>query len=172
MNVNFPESAVQKATDDYVRDLYEKKGKNSKTDVSEQKPQSTSSISFSLISVAYADEGFKVDSPKAKEIKARLRKYVDDVIAQKRNGSIGETNDGFLVIKNKTLSPLLKKKVEAIVKNDNSARLELYHEIVDANGLAAARIDSIEQSFARSFQSMSPSGTWIQNSEGVWSQKP
>lgn len=166
VNVNFPESAVQKATDDYVHDLYEKKEKGK----TEQK--AAASASWSLISSAYAGEGFHVNSPKAQELKQKMRALVPEIIAQKKNGNLGETNDGLLAVKGKNIAPLLMKKVEKLVKDENQTRKELYAEIVRSNGLEQSRLATVQKSFSRSFQSISPSGTWIQDSEGGWSQKP
>ncbi len=173
MNVNFPESAVQKATDDYVRDLYRAKEKGKVTPGTEQGTSPASKVSsfFSLVSVAYADD-FKVQSAKADEIKARLRSRLDDLISQKRSGAIGESYDGKLVLKATGLPPLLMKKVKTLVDEDNADRLALYKEVAQINGLGGSGVTTVEKSFARSFQSLSPSGTWIQDSDGNWSKKP
>jgi uncharacterized protein YdbL (DUF1318 family) len=175
VNVNFPESAVQKATDDYVRDLYRAKEKGKTTPGSEQTAAPTSKLTsfFSsiLIESAYADD-FKVQSTKADQIKARLKSRLDDLISQKRSGNVGESNDGKLVVKATGLPPLLMKKVKTLVDEDNSDRMDLYKEVANLNGLGSSGISTVQKSFARSFQSLSPSGTWIQDSDGNWTKKP
>jgi len=174
VNVNFPESAVQKATDDYVRDLYRAKEKGKVTPPSNEQsasPASKLTSFFSLVSEAYADD-FRVQSAKADEIKARLKSRLDDLISQKRSGNVGESNDGKLVVKATGLPPLLMKKVKTLVTEDNSDRMELYQEVARINGLGSSGIATVEKSFARSFQSLSPSGTWIQDSDGNWTKKP
>jgi uncharacterized protein YdbL (DUF1318 family) len=175
VNVNFPESAVQKATDDYVRDLYRAKEKGKTTPGSDQSSAPASKVSsffsFSLIGEAYADD-FKVQSPKADQIKARLRSRLDDLIAQKRSGNVGESNDGKLVVKATNLPPLLMKKVKTLVEQDNADRMDLYKEVANLNGLGSSGTATVQKSFARSFQSLSPSGTWIQDSDGNWTKKP
>jgi uncharacterized protein YdbL (DUF1318 family) len=174
VNVNFPESAVQKATDDYVRDLYKAKEKG-KTPGSEPTaaPASklTSFFSSILIESAYADD-FKVQSAKAEAIKARLKSRLDDLISQKRSGNVGESNDGKLVVKATGLPPLLMKKVKTLVDEDNSDRMDLYKEVANINDLGSGGVSTVQKSFARSFQSLSPSGTWIQDSDGNWTRKP
>ncbi|MFL5812795.1 MAG: DUF1318 domain-containing protein [Bdellovibrionia bacterium] len=174
VNVNFPENAVQKATDDYVRDLYRAKEKG-KAPGSEQGTAPTSKLTsfFSsiLIESAYADD-FKVQSAKADEIKARLKSRLDDLISQKRSGNVGESNDGRLVVKATGLPPLLMKKVKTLVDEDNSDRMDLYKEVATLNGLGSSGVSTVQKSFARSFQSLSPSGTWVQDSDGNWTKKP
>lgn len=175
VNVNFPESAVQKATDDYVRDLYKAKEKGKPAPSSEQSstPASKLTTFFSkvLIQDAYADD-FKVQSAKADTIKARLKSRLDDLISQKRSGNVGESNDGKLVVKAAGLPPLLMKKVKTLVDEDNSDRMDLYKEVANLNGLGGSGISTVQKSFARSFQSISPSGTWVQDSDGNWTRKP
>src|SRR3954470_20952661 len=64
VNVNFPESAVQKATDDYVRDLYRAKEKGKPAAPAAKKESSFEMPS--LINSAMADDDvFKVSTDKA-----------------------------------------------------------------------------------------------------------
>lgn len=178
VNVNFPESAVQKATDDYVRDLYRAKEKGKTPTDSKELEKKTSLFPFSnpFMSVAQAAEAegvFKVDSDGALKIQKSLASRVDEVIEQKRQGLLGETNDGELEIHDKTkVKPLLLKKLEKLVADENHDRSALYHEVLKTNNLADARIKNIQKSFARSFQAESPSKTWVQDSDGKWAQKP
>ncbi len=179
VNVNFPESAVQRATDDYVRELYRAKSNKGGKPGTEETPATPapakSSIEFpSLFPVAHAAEGvFKVDTDKALQIRTRLSGRVDEVIAQKRAGVLGETNDGMLVIKAPDkLKKLQTAKVEKVVSDENADRTALYEEVRQANGVAEGRLKDIQKSFARSFQAESPSGTWLQDADGKWAQKP
>lgn len=212
VNVNFPESAVQKETDDFVRDLYraKEKGKaasngtssgnspapasasthaqaspSAKPAISGGKPAApkpattspapkhTSSWNLALVPSAFAAEGFRVSTDKALQIRDRMSARVDEVLAQKRAGVLGETNEGLLTIKAPDkLKKLQTQRVEKMVAEENADRNDLYQEIVRANGLDKARTKDIQQSFARSFQAESPSGTWVQDSNGKWEQKP
>ena len=175
VNVNFPESAVQKATDDYVRDLYraKEKGKNP-VPLPEASGKTSGTLIFDFIPTAAAAEAtIKVDSDKALKIKDKLASRVADVIAQKRAGVLGETNDGMLELKGaEKVKPLLKKKIESLVSAENSDRRELYSEVASSNGISQGRVKDIQKSFARSFQAESPSGTWLQDGDGKWAQKP
>lgn len=175
VNVNFPESAVQKASDDYVRDIYRSKEQSRAPKASPSPSTSTSSfIHFEgLISTAYASESsLKLDSPKMDQIKDKMRARVPEIITQKKEGVVGESNDALLVIRDADkVKPLLKKKVETLVKEENIDRENLYSEIVHANNLSSNNLPQVKRSFTRSFQAESPSGTWVQAQDGTWSQK-
>jgi uncharacterized protein YdbL (DUF1318 family) len=197
VNVNFPESTVQKATDDYVKELYKAKEKGHPTGAASDvtptskktppkpqpdagpgagdelgKPASGAPTSWlpSLVSTAMAAEfEFNVNTPKATAIQGKLAAKLGEVDGQKQAGNIGEGSDGMLVVKAK--QPLLAKKLEPLVQEQNGHRAELYEEIQTANKMAKSRLPDIKKSFARSFQSHSPSGTWVQDAGGAWSQK-
>jgi uncharacterized protein YdbL (DUF1318 family) len=178
VNVNFPESAVQKATDDYVRDLYRAKETRKSTDAPAAAPsaaaQPQAALTEWLIASARADdEVFRVTTPASLKIRERLAARLGDVLEQKRAGVLGETNDGTLVIHEPgKLKKLLAKKVEKLVADENADRAELYAEVMRANALPPARLPNVKRSFARSFQAESPSGTWVQDTDGKWAQKP
>jgi uncharacterized protein YdbL (DUF1318 family) len=192
VNVNFPESTVQKATDDYVKDLYKAKEKaRAGSDATKKappkpqpdigpgagdgdpgKPDSGGPTSWNFIPMAMAAEAdfvFNTSTPKATDIQAKLAAKLGEVDSQKQAGNLGEGNDGLLVIRAK--QPLLVKKLEGLVKEQNGHRTELYEEIQTANKMAKSRLADIKKSFARSFQKHSPTGTWIQDAGGDWSQK-
>jgi uncharacterized protein YdbL (DUF1318 family) len=189
VNVNFPESAVQQATDDYVRDIYRVKesGKTSAKPSATATPIATPTaepktssgvypqyyFAAILLPSAQADVSFNLSSPKTEQIKAKMKARIPEIIDQKRAGVLGETNQGSLVIHDGSkLKPLLKKRVEDFVHDENGDRETLYAEIVNSNHLGSANTSAVQRSFARSFQAESPSGTWVETPEGAWSQKP
>lgn len=176
VNVNLPESAVQKATDDYVRDLYraKEKGRTPGTPSPSASPEAQPAEKASLfLASAWADVVFKVNSDGALKIREKLVANLDEVLAHKRAGYLGETYDGSLVLRNaENLKPLLKKKIEKTVQTENAARKELYEEVLRSNSLDSSKLKDIQKSFGRSFQAESPSGTWVQDGEGSWIQKP
>lgn len=175
VNVNFPESVVQRAADDYVRDLYKAKEKGkSGTPAGTPSTKPSASRSFSLISEAYAEEGvsFRANTPGALEIRSRQAARLDEIQSQKKAGVLGESKDGTLVLKKGDgLKPLLKQKIEKLVAAENKDREALYEEILSANNLGDSQKATIQRSFSRSFQGASPSGTWIESPEGEWNQK-
>ena len=101
-----------------------------------------------------------------------MRSRVSEIIAHKKDGLIGESNDGMLVIHDPSkVKPLLKKKIESLVKTENADRNSLYQEIADSNHLSSSNVAQMKKSFTRSFQAESPSGTWVQGTDATWSQK-
>ena len=96
-----------------------------------------------------------------------------EVLAAKRSGVLGESQDGMLVIKDSaSLKPIQRKKMESLVNSENADRNLLYSEVVQSNSLATTRTMDVQKSFSRSFQSESPSGTWVESESGTWSKKP
>lgn len=184
VNVNFPESSVQQATDSYVHDLYrqKEKGKPNKSSLNPEqeenpKEKKSTQLEIHFIQSALATEvssQFKIDSEKAEKIKLKLAEYLPDVLTYKKSGVVGETHDGKLVIRNSESfagKPLLQKKIEKLVQDENKARDELYQEVIDSNHTSQSHLIDVKKSFARSFQSESPSGTWIQDEAGGWTRK-
>ncbi len=177
VNVNFPEGAVQKAADDYVRELYRAKQEKDSVGKGEIKPEvkpgAFNEIFVLVQDAVAADVVINVKTPKAKEIQSRLATRLDEVLAAKRSGVLGESQDGMLVIKDSaSLKPIQRKKMESLVNSENADRNLLYSEVVQSNSLATTRTMDVQKSFSRSFQSESPSGTWVESESGTWSKKP
>lgn len=187
VNVNFPESAVQEATDDYVKDLYRAKKSGEGLEGNSKADQShlnlpwmkgvAGLIELSLlrpeIAQAQGDLNFTVNSAKANAIKSELRSNVGEVIKLKKKGVLGETAEGTLVLRDdgSQLSKIQKKKAEKVIEKENQLRSDLYNEVVRSNGMSSGHLDKIRKSFSRSFSAESPSGTWIQSASGGWEQK-
>lgn len=171
VNVNFPESAVQKASDDYVKDLYRTKEQGKPSN-----PKTNASPAAALqwiIPTAEAEPTMDLTSPKIDAIKAQMKAIVPDILEQKKAGVLGEDQNGKLVIKDQSkLKPLLKSKIENLVNEDGKLRESLYGEVISNNHLPANSMPAVKKSFSHSFQGASPSGTWVQGDDGTWSQKP
>jgi len=171
VHVNFPESAVQKATDEYVRELYkarDRKGQPAAEPSAAPAPTSEYKLPL-LIAEAYADETMiQTTSPTIVAIRGRQAGRLDKINGEKRMGNLGETNQGLIVIK--TDKKILQMKLEKLVNEENKDREELFAEMMKLNPIPEAQI---RKNFSRSFQDkMSPSGTWVQSADGEWSKKP
>lgn len=178
VNVNFPESAVQQATDNYVHDLYKQKEKGrpaKKSTETEKGTANHSQLSWSLMASAYADgpaPSFQINSAKAVKIRERLAAWVGEVVAQKRTGVLGESADGKLIVRSpEKLKGLLSAKVNQVVTEENKLREELYNEVITSNQMSKERLVDVRKSFSHSFQAESPAGTWIEDAPGKWTQK-
>ncbi len=179
VNVVLPESAVQRAADDYVRELYKAKerSKGTATPAAEPSAKPTTTSSFSLISEALADEGvFSLKSPKAQAIFKNLAPQLHEIDALKASGQVGEGNDGYLVVKDAGAGLSGPKKIKAQrdvekpVNATNKLRKELYEEGQDS-AIGQVKLETIQKSMGTSFQEFSPKGTWIQDEKGAWSKK-
>ncbi len=175
VNVNFPEGAVQQATDNYVKDLYRAKekveDKDSAADKSSYIIPSSPAIfalsNFSFLSQAQAQIKFNVSTAKANKIKDRQRGRIKQLDKYKKKGFLGESEKGTVVIKSKKFRPIQAKKIKKLIEAENDDRMALYKEIANANSSQQAQVI---KSFSKSFQDLSPKGTWVQES-GNWKQK-
>ena len=182
VNVNFPESAVQRAADDFVRDLYkdasatttvptpteEPKEKPSKTT---SKKTKTTEFNIYFMNQAFAQE-LNMSSAKAREIKTKLASRVSEIVKWKQTGAIGENQEGELTLKDSaSLSKDSKKHVEQLIEDENKDRTELYEEIQTTNSITDRKQTKIRKFFGNAFRQNSPAGTWIQSDSGNWSKK-
>ena len=80
----------------------------------------------------------------------------------KAQGMVGERPDGYLGIVTGGA------EVEALVKSINNQRRALYQESAAKNGTSQAAVEVVAGQKA---QSMTPSGQYIQGSNGAWVKK-
>jgi uncharacterized protein YdbL (DUF1318 family) len=171
VNVYFPEGAVQRAADDFVKDLYEKTPKPQPSGAA--KPHTGAlPLKDLLIPQAYAADEVTISSPAAQAIKARMAGRVGELSSFKGRGVIGETNDGNVVVKDAAgLALKDRATVEKLISAENQDRSALYDEMQKANHLNDRNQTKIRATFSKAFQEHSPAGTWIQGESGGWSKK-
>jgi uncharacterized protein YdbL (DUF1318 family) len=161
VNVNFPEGAVQKAADDYVRELYKSKQKT----VPETSKPSTFYFDLSFIATAEAAE-FKIDSEESQKILGRQKERLADLDTYKEKGVIGETSEGLLdIYKEDKLSALEKKKVQRLLSEENKDRELLYSDIVKSNGMSEGMKAGVRKTFFQSLRDASPAGTPVKEND-------
>jgi len=99
----------------------------------------------------------------------------DDVEQFKRLGILGENNKGLLEIRNKRKleqNPELKKRVLAIMNEENHDRKIIMNRIIQVNeNLKNASPEEVQSVFAKMNRENSKPGTWIQLSGGKWVKK-
>src|SRR4051794_12095177 len=83
VNVNLPEAAVQKASDDYVREIYRPRDRARGTGPAAEPSKAPTSwnlptVSFFTTALAAEQPSIQTQSPKASEIQKRLAARVSD----------------------------------------------------------------------------------------------
>jgi uncharacterized protein YdbL (DUF1318 family) len=99
----------------------------------------------------------------------------DDVEEFKKNGFVGETKDGRLLVRSsEELSriPETAKLVDEIVQEENAGRQIIMERVVELNdALKRAVPEDVSAVFAKMYQENSPAGSWIQKPDGSWIKK-
>lgn len=115
------------------------------------------------IRVAYAAE-FSESSPRVTQIANSMKKRNTQVIALKKQGSIGENNRGFLeLIRAEVLSgDEEKNKVQGVMAAENADRKALYKELARLNKDQSLDITTLEKVYAKKRRERAKSGEHIQ----------
>lgn len=196
LNVYLPEAAVQRAADDYVRDIYKAKERTklnepSKEGETTEQPKKSSfrmpsledlSRDFALVPSAYGQETAAPPKPcamvttgrKAGELKKEMASMLGDLDPLEADGTLGESKEGLLTIKTPSqIKPIRKAQIEKMVDKLNALRKEFYEEVVEetSKGSCKVSLDTVQKSFAHSFQELSPKGAWVEDEKGEWVQK-
>lgn len=188
VNVNFPESAVQRAADDFVRDLYRGTTAVAEADTKVDAKGDAAAVKSSVkksskkksehpapsdvakpgephgwiidfgIASAHAQE-LNMHSPKAESIKARMKGRVGEIAKWKSKGAICETSDAMLVFKSPDKAGGEAASVSKLVQSENADRDELYQEIQEVNKIQDRKQTKIRKFFAAAFRENSPAGT-------------
>ena len=99
----------------------------------------------------------------------------DDIEEFKQRALVGETKEGFLVIRNKERTKENSETltlVEEIVMEENDDREIIMDRVVELNdALKQAIREDVLAIFAKMYQENSPKGTWIQLASGEWERK-
>lgn len=98
---------------------------------------------------AYAAE-MKTDSARVKEIATELRKNNDDIAKLKKDGCLGETNRGYVDLKDcdALKDADAKNKAQTLVAEENKGRKALYNEIARLNKDDGVTVTKVEQIYA------------------------
>jgi uncharacterized protein len=100
------------------------------------------------------------DSNLTKRMKARLT----DIMEAKSKGSIGESVDGLLLVRDKKVS----SKVEKLVIAENADRNSLFKILAKQTG---GDTKLVAKKFAKGVASRAKKGHWFKNPEGNWISK-
>ncbi|NIO49924.1 MAG: DUF1318 domain-containing protein [Candidatus Aminicenantes bacterium] len=178
INIYFPEAEVQKTADEIVKEIRKseeekKEEKKNVSDVGEaQKILTDRGSSFSLVPAAYAQEEVEVSTPKIRALKQSLKERFPKLRPFFDKGSIGETNDGFIQIRDESGLNLKEKALlRNLEKEENSDRRNLYSEVANALDVDPSQIGRVHKIFAQRWIKEAKAGWWIQKEDGGWVKK-
>lgn len=179
INIYFPEAAVKKTADEIVEEIRksDEKDKEKKEVVSEERKMGevifAQGSSFSLIPSVYAqEEAERVSTPKIRALKESLRERFPKLRPFFDKGNIGETNDGFIGIRDESGLTLKEKALlRNLEKEENNDRRNLYAEVAKAMEIDPSQIDRIQKIFAERWIKDARPGWWIQTEDGEWVKK-
>ena len=178
INIYFPEAEIQKTADEIVKEIRksEEEKKEDKENVSgvgkAQKILSDRGNSFSLIPAAYAQEEVEVSTPKIRALKQSLKERFRKLRPFFDKGNVGETNDGFIRIRDESGLNLKEKALlRNLEKDENNDRRNLYSEVAKALDVDPSQIKRVRKIFAERWINEAKAGWWIQKEDGGWIKK-
>jgi len=176
INIYFPEAEIRKEAEEIVREIRksEEEKKEDKKNVSgvgeAQKILSDRGNSFSLVPVAYAQE--EVTNPKIRALKQSLSERFPKLRPFFDKGNVGETNDGFIRIRDESGLNLKEKALlRNLVKDENKDRRNFYTEYAKAKEIDPSQVNRVRKIFAERWINEAKTGWWIQKEDGEWIKK-
>ncbi len=176
INIYFPEAEIRKEAEEIVREIRksEEEKKEDKKNVSDagkaQEILSDRENSFSLVPAAYAQE--EVTNPKIRALKQSLSERFSKIKPFFDKGNIGETNDGFIRIRDESGLNLKEKALlRNLVKDENNDRRNFYAEYAKAKEIDPSQVNRVRKIFAERWINEAKAGWWIQKEDGEWIKK-
>jgi len=176
INIYFPEAEIRKEAEEIVKEIRksEEEKKEDKKNVSgvgeAQKILSDRENSFSLIPAAYAQE--EVTNPKIRALKQSLSERFPKLRPFFDKGNIGETNDGFIQMRDESGLNLKEKALlRNLVKDENNDRRNFYAEYAKAKEIDPSQVNRVRKIFAERWINEAKVGWWIQKEDGEWIKK-
>ena len=176
VNIYFPAAAVERAADQIVKETWggaAEPAKNVPPPQSRNPNPPSEALSFSLISVAHAQEpDINVSNPAIRALKDSIKQRSEAIKPYMDRGNVGIAQDGLLAVRNTDgLSLKERAEITQLVQAENRDRESLYAEIAKANNIAKESIPKIKSIFAKSWIDQARAGWWIQDGSGNWRKK-
>jgi uncharacterized protein YdbL (DUF1318 family) len=128
--------------------------------------------SFSLIPAAYAQKEVEVSTPAIRALKQSLKERFPKLRPFFDKGNIGETNDGFIQIRDEAGLNLKEKgMLRNLEKDENGDRRNLYAEVAKALDVDPSQINRVRKIFAERWIMEAKAGWLIQKENGEWVKK-
>jgi uncharacterized protein YdbL (DUF1318 family) len=172
VNIYFPEATVKQAAAEIVDEIRKTDAEKKAPDAQAALPEPQRAPAFSLVPAAYAQEATNVSTPAIRALKDSMKARFPSLQPYFDAGNIGETNKGFLEVRDETgLNLQAKSALRNAVKDENSDRTKLYAEVAKALNIEASQIEKIEKIFAAEWAKSAAAGWWVQNEDGTWVKK-
>lgn len=177
VNIYFPEAEVKKAAEEIVSEIVKEEGEKEKKDKKVQMmelDQMSLSLgsSSSLLPSVYAQQETQVSTPKIRALQNAMGERRPKLKPFFESGNIGETNDGFIKIRDESgLNLKDKALLRNLVNDENNDRRNMYAEVAVAQDIKASQIPRIQKIFAELWIREAQPGWWIQKENGEWVKK-
>ncbi|MBP1659349.1 MAG: putative rane protein [Candidatus Aminicenantes bacterium] len=172
VNIYFPEATVKQAAAEIVDEIRKTEGEKKASDAVAGMPGLPGPSSFSLVPAAYAQEATNVSTPAIRALKDSMKARFALLQPYFAAGNIGESNKGYLDVRDETgLNLQAKAALRNLVKDENGDRTKLYAEVAKALNIEASQIERIEKIFAAEWAKSAAAGWWVQNEDGTWVKK-
>jgi uncharacterized protein YdbL (DUF1318 family) len=172
VNIYFPEATVKQAAAEIVDEIRKTEGEKKAPEALTVLPEPRQAPGFSLVPAAYAQEATNVSTPAIRALKESMKNRFPSLQPYFGAGNIGESNKGFLDIRDETgLNLQAKAALRNAVKDENADRTKLYAEVAKALNIEAGQIERIQKIFAAEWAKSAAAGWWVQNEDGAWIKK-
>lgn len=173
VNIYFPEATVKKTAEEIVDEIRQQQQQKKEGESRSQLPARPGSASFTLVPTAFAQEATTVSTPAIRALKEAMKKRFAELKPYFVGGNIGESNRGFIEIRDEAgLNLQAKAALRKLVKDENGDRTDLYAEVAKALNIEASQIARVQKIFAESWIASAAAGWWVQQDDGKWVKKP
>lgn len=181
INVYFPEAAAQKAADQFIGNVLDQAGPDSKPAPKDPPPAPKNNGSHPsamlldlLIPAAQAADtpNIRIQTSATEAIRSRMQQRFGGVLGTLLDsGAVGFTHDGMVAMHDASKVPLsLRAQANAAVADENRDRAALYREIAVANNHPEWE-SQIRATFAKGWIEKAHAGWYYQNAAGAWQKK-
>ena len=175
VNVYFPTEAVEEAAEKIIDEIQGGEDTQSTADNSDQQSFFQKSVPFNFFgnSTVYADEiDLNLTTPAIRKLIDSMKARNTEIMKFKGKGTIGETNDGMLAIRNMDgLGGEAIRTVKRLLRAENNDREALYKALAAANKIDPADIGKVKSIFAKTLKTKARPGHWYHDEKGNWTQK-
>jgi len=172
VNIYFPEATVKQAAAEIVDEIRKTEGEKKAPETLTVLTEPRQAPRFSLVPAAYAQDVTNVSTPAVRALKESMKARFPSLQPYFAAGNIGETNKGFLEVRDETgLNLQAKAALRNAVKDENGDRTKLYAEVAKALNIEASQIEKIQKIFAEEWAKSAAAGWWVQSEDGTWVKK-